>query len=170
MQNLLATNTARVLGGALSACLLLGTASPSPARTASSFAGFQGAWTGGGYIELASGSREKVRCQASYATEADGASMKLDVACASDSYAVKVVSNVAAGPDGGLSGSWQELTRQVSGDVSGRVSAPGQIQASLDGAPYPIKLSLSTTGRRQMLAMQVPGSDVESVSIEMRKV
>jgi hypothetical protein len=139
------------------------------ARAIAPFNGFAGHWTGGGSIDMADGSTEAIRCKADYAAGSTGSSLQIRVECASDSYKFQVVSNVVADPRGAISGTWHELTRQAQGDVTGRVPAPGQIQASLGGTAYGIQFSADTKGNRQAIALQAQGSDMQSATIDLRK-
>ena len=116
---------------------------------------------------MSDGSRESIRCKADYAVSG-GDTLAISVDCASDSYTVKLVSNVVA-QGNGFSGTWQETTRQVSGNVTGRMSALGQMEASLEGMGFGIQLAATTNGRQQAVTIRSQGTDVQSVSITLRK-
>lgn len=139
-------------------------------QAATPFAGFSGDWSGGGDIAMTDGSREKIRCRASYSVPPSGEALHVSINCASDSYKVQVVSNIVVDDEGKLSGSWQEKTRQAEGSVSGRVAGAGQIQASLEGTVYGIQLSVNTKGNQQAVAIRAQGTDIESVNITLRRV
>ncbi len=49
------------------------------------FKGFEGAWSGTGTVSLSDGSTERIRCRASYRTDAEGDHLKQTLRCASDS-------------------------------------------------------------------------------------
>ncbi len=166
----MSSRMARRFGAAVPAAALLFAATISQAQNAAPFAGFAGSWMGGGDISMADGSQEKIRCKAEYSVPPSGEALHISINCASDSYKVQVVSNVVAGGDGSLSGTWKELTRQAEGSVSGRIAGPGQIQASLEGTVYGIQMSLTTRGNLQAVAIKSQGTDVQSVRIQMRKV
>lgn len=158
----------RGFGLALAASALM-LASPHTQAQSSPFAGLTGAWTGGGSIAMTDGSKERIRCKASYSVPPSGEALHLQLDCASDSYKVQVISNVVAGGDGNLSGTWREVTRQASGNVSGQVSEGGQISASLGGTGFSARLSVATHGNRQTVNITSEGTDVQSVTIEMRR-
>ena len=144
-------------------------AAVSHAQAAEPFAGFSGEWSGGGDIAMTDGSREKIRCKASYSVTPSGEALHVSINCASDSYKVQVVSNIVVDGSGQLSGSWQEKTRQAEGSVSGHIAGPGQIQASLEGTVYGIQLSVNTKGNQQAVAIRAQGTDVQKVDITMRR-
>src|SRR5258708_17877370 len=96
------------------------------------FAGLIGSWSGAGFIKLANGQRERLRCRANYDVGQNGTRLVHSLRCASDSYRLHVNSNIVS-EGGTLSGSWTETSRNASGSVSGRVSG-GKQQTGTEGA------------------------------------
>src|SRR5437773_1886626 len=80
------------------------------------FAGMAGNWSGGGTVTLDDGSKERIRCRATYAVGAGGTGLNLSLTCASDSYKFILSSNVVA-QGGALSGTWSESSRGISGNL-----------------------------------------------------
>lgn len=142
---------------------------PGAAWAASAFAGFAGAWRGTGSIALGDGSREALRCKASYGIRGDGDALSLDVECASDSYRVHIVSDVTA-QGRQFSGSWQETTRQAQGTVTGSIPQPGEMQASFVALGVEIQLAARTTGRRQAITLRSQGTDVKGVDLVLKRL
>ena len=68
-----------------------------------------------------------------------------------------------------FSGTWRETTRQVSGDVTGRVPGPGEYQASLAGTGFGIALAATSNGKIQAITLTSQGTDVQSVKISLKK-
>ena len=100
--------------------LLAAVAAPGTAAWAASpFQAFDGKWKGGGTV-TADGNQERIRCTAHYKISGGGNALHINVNCASDSYRVTIVSSVVA-KGSTFSGSWRETTRQLSGEVSGRI-------------------------------------------------
>ncbi len=147
---------------------LLSTIALTPAVAAGPFTGFAGEWSGGGDISMTDGSQEKIRCKASYSVGPSGEALNINVNCASDSYRVNIISNVVA-QGTSFSGTWRETTRQADGKVTGRVPAPGELQASLDGTGFGIQLAATTNGKQQAVTIQAEGTDVKSVKISLHK-
>src|SRR5215217_4710332 len=85
------------------------------------FAGLAGSWAGSGTIGTSNGTRERIRCRASYAVSVGGSNLQLSLRCASDSYRFELNSDVryAAGE---ISGNWSEVTRGIGGSLSGIAS------------------------------------------------
>ena len=70
-------------------CVIAVSLSPLPGYAEQGpFANFSGDWSGGGTVTLSSGSNEKIRCRATYDSQAAGNNLKLAIRCASDSYNV----------------------------------------------------------------------------------
>ena len=157
----------RRLVTALPLAVLL-TSAAAPAFAAGPFMGFPGEWGGTGDVTMADGSRDKIKCKASYSVGPSGDAMNINVNCASDSYRVNIISNIVAQGEG-FSGTWRETTRQVSGDVTGRVPAPGQYQASLQGTGFGLELAATSNGKVQAITITSQGTDVQSVKISLRR-
>ena len=118
------TTFAAALRAAIFAAALLHSPAPSHAQKGP-FVGLSGGWSGGGFIRLASGQRERLRCRANYHVDENGTRLQQSLRCASDSYRFDVNSNIVS-EGGALTGSWSETSRNVSGSVSGRQSDPSE--------------------------------------------
>jgi hypothetical protein len=139
---------------------------PSHAQQAP-FVGLSGSWSGSGFIKLASGQRERLRCRANYNVGENGTRLGQSLRCASDSYRFDVNSNIVS-EAGTLRGSWTETSRNASGSVSGRASG-GQIQARIDGAGFSANLVVSTRGDRQSVTIESPGHEITEVSVALTR-
>src|ERR1700730_1537526 len=133
----------------------------------SPFAGLSGSWSGGGFLRLDNGQRERLRCRANYHVEENGRRLQQNLRCASDSYRFDIDSNIAA-ENGELTGSWSETNRNISGNLSGRVNG-GQIQARIDGAGFSARSVVTTRGNRQLVIIQSPGHEVSEVSVPLTR-
>ncbi len=76
---------------------------PIHAQAGGPFAGMAGNWAGGGTVTLDDGSRERLRCRASYAVA--GPRMNMTLTCASDAYKFQLAADVVD-QGGAVSGSW----------------------------------------------------------------
>ena len=79
-----------------------------------------GSWSGAGTIAMNDGHSERIRCKAVYEVTPSGIIMHQNLRCASDSYKFEVRSSLQADGDS-LTGTWSEVTRQVTGNVSGSI-------------------------------------------------
>ena len=124
------------------------------------FAGLSGNWSGGGTVTLDDGSRERIRCRASY--QVAGPKMSMTLTCASDAYKFNLAANVV--DEGGqVSGQWSESSRNVSGSLQGR-GGGGNFQIVAATAGFNANISLRTVGNKQSVTMradsQFKGADI----------
>jgi hypothetical protein len=128
------------------------------------FAGFAGSWSGSGTISLADGSRERLRCRATYRVAGAENRLQQSLRCASDSYRFDLSSDVTS-EGGRLSGTWSEASRNISGSLSGRVSG-GHVAAAVDAPGFAANVNLNTQGNRQSVSISSEG-DIRNVSIAL---
>jgi hypothetical protein len=157
---------ARKAGVAACAVALSLLAAPSQAQPGP-FAGLAGSWAGSGTIAMSDGTRERIRCRASYAVDGGGSRLQQSLRCASDSYRFQLGSDVRyAG--GGISGSWSEATRGVGGSLSGTARG-SDIRARAEGPGFAANLSLATRGDRQSVSIRASGGDIAEVSMVLSR-
>ncbi len=138
------------------------------AVAAEPFAIFAGRWSGSGEIVTTSGAEEKISCKIKYSIGGGKGTLHSNVKCASDSYRVHILIDVLADGDT-FTGTWAETTRQASGDVTGQIPSPGELQASLGGLGFGIQLAATSNGKQQAVTIQSQNTDVQSVKILLRK-
>jgi hypothetical protein len=146
------------------ACFTLQTVTPAASQGAGPFAALAGNWSGAGTIETTNGN-ERIRCRATY--DVNGKSLALNLRCASDSYNFTLTSNVRS-EGGAISGTWSELTRNVSGRITGHGSG-SNILVSAEGTSFAANMVLSTHGDRQSVSIRASGADIRGVSISLSR-
>jgi hypothetical protein len=114
------------------------------------FAGMAGSWAGGGTVTLDDGSKERIRCRASYAVA--GPSMNMTLTCASDSYKFNLQASVVD-QGGAVSGTWSESSRNVGGNLQGR-GGGGNFDVLASAAGFNANISLRTAGSKQSIGMR----------------
>ena len=114
------------------------------------FAGMAGTWAGGGTVTLDDGSKERIRCRASYAVA--GPNMDLTLACASDSYKFNLQASVVD-QGGAVSGNWTESSRNIGGSLEGR-GGGGNFVVVASTASFNANISLRTVANKQSIAMK----------------
>jgi hypothetical protein len=123
--------------------------SPSHAQSGP-FAGLAGAWSGGGTVTLDDGSKERIRCRATYAPA--GATMAMTLTCASDAYKFALSANVED-RGGAIAGNWTEASRNISGSLEGR-GGGGSFEVVASTAGFNSNISLRTSGNKQSINMR----------------
>jgi hypothetical protein len=137
---------------------------PATYAQSSPFAGFAGNWSGNGTVSLSDGSKENIRCKASYRVSSAGNALKQSLRCASDSYKFDLSSDVVSEGDE-IIGNWSESSRNVFGSVRGRAGG-GEIQVFVEAAGFAANLTLRASGNRQSVSIQSKG-EIRGVSITM---
>jgi hypothetical protein len=156
----------RIIVAGTASMALIALAPPTLAQRADSgFGQFVGSWVGAGTISTTNGS-ERIRCRVNYSLAGANA-LHQDLRCASDSYNFQVSSNIV-NQGGTLSGTWSEITRQVSGNVSGRMGG-GAIQVAVSGPGFSAGLSIETSGNRQSVTIRPSGGDIRDVSVSLMR-
>jgi hypothetical protein len=85
----------------------------------------------------------------------------------SDSYKVNLTGQITSS-GGKLSGKWSEASRQINGDLTGRAQ-PGIILASATSPTFSAALNVRTTGSKQSIVIEAPGTPVSNVAIALRR-
>jgi hypothetical protein len=158
-------NRACRLAVSTGACAVMMTA--TAALAAGPFERLAGSWSGNGTIAMNDGHNERIRCRAVYEVVPSGIILHQNLRCASDSYKFEVRSSIQA--DGSsLTGTWSELTRQVTGNVSGTIQGD-QISTSVSGTGFSASLNLTTRGNSQAVSIAPSGTDIRSVQIDLKR-
>jgi len=104
-----------------------------------------GNWAGGGTVTLDDGSKERIRCRATY--RVSGPNMSMILTCASDAYKFNLTASVVD-QGGVVSGTWAETSRNVGGTLQGRRGG-GNFQVVASAAGFNADIALRTTGNKQ---------------------
>ena len=136
-------------------------------RSAGPFASFAGNWRGSGRVLTTDGRSERLTCRATYLVSASEESLSQSLLCASDSYRVDIHSNIVSNGRE-IQGSWQEATRNVNGGIVGTL-AKRLIEGVVACPGFSARISVRTTGRKQVVVIRPDGTDVASVDITMVK-
>jgi len=124
-----------------------------------------GSWTGSGQMRLENDKPEYLKCKAYY-TNNGGTGLGVTIRCASAANKIELRAKLVH--DGGrLSGSWEESSFNVAGDVSGS-SNPGRVHLSISG---PIKgtMTVSYTNNQQTVIISTQGAALKGVNISLSR-
>jgi hypothetical protein len=140
--------------------------SASQAQSPGPFAGFDGSWSGTGTVALSNGTTERIRCKADYKVNSSGLGLKQSLQCASDSYKFVLSSDVTS-EGSRISGSWNEASRKVYGELQG-TAGKGQIDVFVQASGFSASLNLRTNGSKQVVQIESKG-EIRGVTITMTK-
>jgi hypothetical protein len=146
--------------------LLPVSASAQP-REGGALSRFAGDWSGEGTIKTSAGN-ERIRCKVHYDVTSGAASLDQTLRCASDSYNLEVRSKVAA-TGNRLAGKWNEVTRDMIGNISGTITSTG-LRAMIDGIGFTADLAISIQANRQSITIVPTGAtDISHVAITLTR-
>jgi hypothetical protein len=148
------------------AIVLLLSALPSYAQLGP-FANFSGSWAGDGSITLSSGSREHIKCRATYDAQAGGNDLRIALRCAGDSYNYDFHGN-ANYSDGKITGSWSEASQKISGRFTGVVNG-NQVATRIDVPASTVFLNMTTQGNKQSVFIRSQGGETFNVTISLNR-
>ena len=136
-----------------------------PAHAAEVFSNLPGAWAGTGVAVLRDGSRERIKCRATYSVTPSGTVVHQELDCASDSYKIDMRSDIVY-QNGGLAGTWVETGRKVDGSIVGRIDGD-TITTKVSGLAFHADVAIVTHDNKQSIRIESEGSYAKSVSIDL---
>jgi hypothetical protein len=161
------TSTARLLFTAATFAASMTVLSSGSLAQTGPFNDFGGGWSGTGQILVKDGSRERIRCRATYTISGTGLGLGQVLRCASDSYRFDLTTNVtASGPT--LSGNWSETSRNLNGTLTGQISGD-KMDALVEANGFSGSLTMQTTANRQVIAIRSQNSDFRGVDITLTR-
>src|SRR5271155_4524133 len=115
------------------------------------FARFAGDWRGAGQVVSTGGGAEAISCRARGDVSEGGESLSETLVCASASARFDIRVNAAA-EGGSVTGTWQETTRGVGGNLSGQIGN-GSFEGSVQGPGFNAPVSYRSNGRTQTIVI-----------------
>ena len=160
-------------GAILAACVLTYALTPAMAAGGGPFSALEGVWTGSGTISHQNGKKEGLRCRAQYVVTNDGTNLQQALRCSTDSDAFQVNSYVNL-KGVSLSGNWAEVTRNVTGTLSGKADAGKLLITVAAGSVFSAKMTMISTGSSQSvdikpIILKVKGIDITDLSVKLSR-
>jgi hypothetical protein len=164
----LRTRTRRAAFAALMAMSqALGALAPATAEDASPFEKISGRWVGDGRLGTRDGKSERVKCRVTYILAEQGSQVRQTIRCASESGSVEVQSTVSHA-SGTLTGSWKELSRNWSGDLTGNIT-PNGFKVSVKGSELNANMNIVVKDTRQIIEIQFIDSALIGLTLVLTK-
>ena len=140
---------------------------PASAEEPSPFAKVMGRWLGEGRLGIRDGITEQVKCRATYVVSGQGEQVRQTIRCATDSSSVEVQSTVAHA-SGKLTGTWRELSRDWSGELTGTVTANG-FKVAVKGSELNANMDIIVRDTRQIIEIQFIDSSLIGLTLILTK-
>jgi hypothetical protein len=161
------SRTHRIIA-ALAILLVAGLKTVPPANAElSPFDKLAGRWVGEGRLGIKGENTEAVRCRVTYFVESGGNELRQNIRCASQSGSIEVAS-VVTHAAGKLSGTWKELTREWSGELSGTVHPTG-FKVSIRGGDLSANMDIVVRDDRQVIEIQFFNSSLIGLTLILTK-
>lgn len=152
----------------LAGCLA---ASPVSAQEAGAqagpFASLIGWWQGEGRLGFKEGQVETVRCRATYLAGATANALDQTIRCAAASGAIEVKATVVE-DDGKLTGTWSERLHDLSGDITGQITARG-FKVRVASSRLTAGMDIAVRGDRQIVEIQFHDTTLVGLTLLLQK-
>ncbi len=152
---------------ALASAPMLLTNAPPVAADASPFANLPGRWTGEGMLGLKDSPTEKVKCRATYFLTDGYDELKQNIRCATSGGSVEIKSAITHAA-GELSGTWQETTRNIGGDLTGKVTPLG-FRITVKSQDITANMDIVVKGNKQIVEVQFINSSMIGLTLLLTK-
>lgn len=139
----------------------------APVEPASPLEKLVGRWVGEGFLGVKDGKSESVKCRVTYIPAESSHQLKQTVRCASAGGSIEVQSHIVHSA-GAISGSWSELTRNMRGDLSGKVTPRG-FQVMVTGTDLSANMNVVINGPRQIIEIQFNNSSLIGLTLVLTK-
>jgi hypothetical protein len=162
----------RLIAGILLAVVMAaGWVHAAPVRVGepSPFDKLAGRWIGEGRFGIRDGGTEAVKCRVTYIlTGGSGDDLRQTIRCAAPSGSIEVQSLVKHA-DGKLTGTWKELSRDMSGQLSGEVTPKGY-RVSIKGTELSANMTIILVGdTKQVVEIQFIHSKLIGLTLILQK-
>jgi hypothetical protein len=152
----------------LAAMLVLPGPLPAKAEPPSPFDKLAGRWVGEGRFGVRDGTTEAVKCRVTYILAGDSHDeLKQSIRCASAGGNVEIQSAVTH-KDGNIAGTWKELVRDVSGEVTGTVTPKG-FRVAVRGQSLNANMDIVMAGAKQVIEIQFIESSLIGLTLILDK-
>lgn len=139
----------------------------APMEPASPLDKLVGRWVGEGFLGIKDGASESVKCRVTYIPAKNSHQLKQTVRCASASGSIEVQSHIVHSA-GSITGSWSELTRNMRGDLSGKVTPRG-FQVMVTGTDLSANMNVVINAPRQIIEIQFHNSSLIGLTLVLTK-
>lgn len=140
---------------------------PAPVEPASPLDKLAGRWVGEGFLGVKDGKSESVKCRVTYIPAESANHLRQTVRCASAGGSIEVQSHIVHSA-GAITGSWSELTRNMRGDLSGKVTPRG-FQVMVTGTDLSAHMNVVINGSKQIIEIQFNNSSLIGLTLVLTK-
>jgi hypothetical protein len=140
---------------------------PAAAVDVSPLESLAGRWIGEGRLGVKGSPNEQVKCRVTYVYVQAGDQLKQNIRCASAGGNVEVHS-VVSHIGGKLAGSWQEVVRNMSGDLVGTVTPRG-FKVNVRGESLTANMDIILIKAKQVIEIQFVNSSLIGLTLVLER-
>ncbi len=155
------------LGVLLAVVAALACQSTVSAVDVSPFEKLAGRWVGEGRLGVRDNATESVKCRVTYILAGGQDQLKQTIRCASAGGNIEVQSQVQH-VAGALTGSWTELVRNMSGEITGSVTPRG-FRVAVKGDSLNANMDIIVLGTKQVIEIQFINSSLIGLTLVLEK-
>jgi hypothetical protein len=145
----------------------VGLVPPATAVDVSPLEGLEGRWVGEGRLGVRGNPTEQVKCRVTYLYARDADQLRQTIRCASAGGDVEVQSLVSH-ESGKLAGSWRELVRDMSGELTGAVTPRG-FKVSVRGESLTANMDIILVNAKQVIEIQFLNSSLIGLTLVLER-
>jgi hypothetical protein len=145
----------------------VGLVPPAGAVGVSPLEGLEGRWVGEGRLGVRGNPTEQVKCRVTYLYARDADQLRQTIRCASAGGDVEVQSLVSH-ESGKLAGSWRELVRDMSGELTGAVTPRG-FKVSVRGESLTANMDIILVNAKQVIEIQFLNSSLIGLTLVLER-
>lgn len=140
---------------------------PAAAVDVSPLESLVGRWVGEGRLGVKGNPTEHVKCRVTYHYVRAGDQLKQGIRCASAGGNVEVQS-IVSHASGKLTGSWQELVRNMKGDLAGTVTPRG-FKVNVRGEDLKANMDIILLDAKQVIEIQFIDSSLLGLTLVLER-
>jgi hypothetical protein len=140
---------------------------PASTQEASPFVKLVGRWLGEGRFGTKDGKTENVKCRVTYVVSDQAQQVRQTIRCATEGTSVEVQSHVTHAA-GVLKGTWKELSRDMSGELSGSVTPTG-FKVAIKGSELNANMDIIVKDNKQIIEIQFMSSTLIGLTLILTK-
>jgi hypothetical protein len=140
---------------------------PASAVDVSPLESLAGRWVGEGRLGVKGNPNEQVKCRVTYVYIRAGDQLRQNIRCASAGGNVEVQS-VVSHAAGKLTGTWQELVRDMSGDLVGTVTSRG-FKVNVRGDSLTANMDIILVKAKQVIEIQFVNSSLIGLTLVLER-
>lgn len=140
---------------------------PVSAQSAAPFEKLLGRWIGEGRLGIKDGKTETVKCRVTYIASGEAQQVRQTIRCAAEGDKVEVQSTVTY-TSGAIKGTWRELSREMSGEVEGKVT-PNGFKVAIKGSDLNASMDIIVKNDRQIIEIQFINSSLIGLTLVLTK-